>query len=559
MHGKRKPLARLAALLLSGCLLLALSGCRTGDGGESSVDDRVPDENGVFATGYPIVKEPITLKVLTYDLNNGFKPEDTALMQELEKKTNIHLEWTVTTGYAAANLQAAYASGDLPDILTGFYCDIAYQWPYIEQGMILQLDDWIPRYAPNVQAMFKQVPYAQYMSTALDGNIYSLPNVTVGSANSSFMGMLINQKWLDTLGLSMPRTTTQLTEVLRAFKKGDPNGNGQADEIPMLLHTDLPQEMYGWFGVSYNSEFPMYLTADGSAAYAPLSDGYKSTLKYAAALANEGLLDTTFIGTDDLTGYAAVLNASVETVGVIGGWNVNLNTMDATRQLEDYTYLPPLSADGASFVDGRSAYGGVWADKTLISAKCQNPAAALRLLDFFYSDEGAMWLSWGPPGGERAWHEDENGKYVQTLNNCPADKTLSAWKNSLTVGECLPAYFSKTLDEKIVEDSSTVVYQVKQRDIVQRKAELEEYTSAQVPSLRYDEDTLLFIQAQGRVIRDPMENYRRAVVKGEKNLDATWQAYTAETNTNGAKKYAAFVTDAYALFREWIGNHPAGS
>ena len=197
MHGKRKPLARLAALLLSGCLLLALSGCRTGDGGESSVDDRVPDENGVFATGYPIVKEPITLKVLTYDLNNGFKPEDTALMQELEKKTNIHLEWTVTTGYAAANLQAAYASGDLPDILTGFYCDIAYQWPYIEQGMILQLDDWIPRYAPNVQAMFKQVPYAQYMSTALDGNIYSLPNVTVGSANSSFMGMLINQKWLD--------------------------------------------------------------------------------------------------------------------------------------------------------------------------------------------------------------------------------------------------------------------------------------------------------------------------------------------------------------------------
>lgn len=550
---------RLLPLLLATCMLLTLTGCPASDEpAESSQDDRVLDENGVYATGYPIVSEPLTLSVLTYDFNNGFKPEDTALMQELEEKTGIHLEWTVTTGYAAANLQAAYASGDLPDIMTGFYCDIAYQWPYIQEGMVLQLDEWLPTYAPHITAMFAEEPYAKYASTALDGKLYSLPNVISSSKSQSSMGMLINTKWLNTLGLSMPTTTTELTAVLRAFKKGDPNGNGKADEIPMLLHTDLPQQMYGWFGVSYNSEFPMYLQVDGTAAYAPLSEGYKNTLKYAASIANEGLLDTTFIGTDDPTGYSAVLNAAVETVGVVGGWNVTASMMDSTRQLEDYAYLPPLSAEGATYADGRTGYASVWSDKTLISAKCKNPAAAIRLLDFFYSDEGAMWLSWGPPGEDRAWHEDANGNYVKTLENCPANKTMSSWINTLTVGQCLPVYMSKRMDTKIIENTSLVSYQVTQRDSIEYTETVRKYASAQMPDLRYDEDTLLFIQAQGRVIRDPMENYRRAVVKGETNIDATWLTYVSETNTNGAKKYAEYVTDAYALFKQWMSeNAPA--
>lgn len=38
----------------------------------------------------------------------------------------------------------------------------------------------------------------------------------------------------------------ELTEVLRAFKTGDPNGNGQADEIPLEMGLDI-----GFNGIRY--------------------------------------------------------------------------------------------------------------------------------------------------------------------------------------------------------------------------------------------------------------------------------------------------------------------
>ena len=43
----------------------------------------------------------------------------------------------------------------------------------------------------------------------------------------------IYQPWLDALGLEMPTTTDEFEQVLLAFKEQDPNGNGQADEIPL--------------------------------------------------------------------------------------------------------------------------------------------------------------------------------------------------------------------------------------------------------------------------------------------------------------------------------------
>lgn len=45
----------------------------------------------------------------------------------------------------------------------------------------------------------------------------------------------INKKWLDAVGAEVPTTTEEFAEVLRLFKENDPNGNGEADEIPMTF------------------------------------------------------------------------------------------------------------------------------------------------------------------------------------------------------------------------------------------------------------------------------------------------------------------------------------
>jgi ABC-type glycerol-3-phosphate transport system substrate-binding protein len=41
------------------------------------------------------------------------------------------------------------------------------------------------------------------------------------------------QEFLATLGLEAPTTTEEYAEVLRQIKAGDPNGNGEDDELPL--------------------------------------------------------------------------------------------------------------------------------------------------------------------------------------------------------------------------------------------------------------------------------------------------------------------------------------
>lgn len=57
---------------------------------------------------------------------------------------------------------------------------------------------------------------------------------------------MINKSWLEKLGLEVPKTWDDLTKVLTAFKNDDPNGNGEADEIPMLIN-QLGTAGFNWW------------------------------------------------------------------------------------------------------------------------------------------------------------------------------------------------------------------------------------------------------------------------------------------------------------------------
>ena len=80
---------------------------------------------------------------------------------------------------------------------------------------------------------------------ASDGKIYSV-GYLVGQNINTNQHFFINQEWLDALNLETPKNVDELTEVFRAFKTGDPNGNGEADEIPLEMGLDT-----GFNGIRY--------------------------------------------------------------------------------------------------------------------------------------------------------------------------------------------------------------------------------------------------------------------------------------------------------------------
>lgn len=116
------------------------------------------------------------------------------------------------------------ATGEIPDIVGGGAVkDFVNQ--YGPEGAFLPLGDLMAEHALNITAFFDAHPDLLEAIPAADGNIPYLPDGEFGR------GTFIRQDWLDALGLEQPQNVEEVRAVLEAFRDGDPNGNGIADEI----------------------------------------------------------------------------------------------------------------------------------------------------------------------------------------------------------------------------------------------------------------------------------------------------------------------------------------
>ncbi|GAB4000577.1 hypothetical protein GCM10029992_32920 [Glycomyces albus] len=94
------------------------------------------------------------------------------------------------------------------------------------------LDDLIGENTPNLVDAFEKEPGFEELATSPDGNIWGIPAWNDCYHCSYPSKLWMNSAWLDEVGLEQPTTPEELRTVLEAFKTQDPNGNGEADEIP---------------------------------------------------------------------------------------------------------------------------------------------------------------------------------------------------------------------------------------------------------------------------------------------------------------------------------------
>ena len=92
---------------------------------------------------------------------------------------------------------------------------------------------------PGLSARLAEVPAVQQRITMPDGEIYYFPIVSAGCFHCQYSTkMWVYKPWVDQLGLKWPpETPDEFADMLRAFRDGDPNGNGKQDEIPFLSAT----------------------------------------------------------------------------------------------------------------------------------------------------------------------------------------------------------------------------------------------------------------------------------------------------------------------------------
>ncbi len=344
------------------------------------------------ATGYPICDNPITLTV-TGDLGSGTPDwNKTILTEQIAKRLGINLNCNPITHDAwDTQLTLMLSTNKLPDLILRSGLSASDVADYGSQGYFLAMNDLIDRYAPNLKSYMDSEEYSflrPYM-TSSDGKIYMSVYINAGVA-ALVPRVFMNKKWLSNVNMDRPKTINELYNVLTAYKKQDANGNRDPnDEIPMgNLDGYMESVLLPSFGI-YSRSTTYILQADdkGTIYSANTTDNYKAYLTYLNRLYKEGLLDAEcFIQTDD----AFKAKLTQERTGFFGGAAPYALTGN------------PITYD-ANFI-WSGAYTSEWNNKPTImynqlvtanpvviaNSKTKYPEAIVRLIDYFYTEEGKL-------------------------------------------------------------------------------------------------------------------------------------------------------------------------
>jgi len=396
--------------------LLALPALFAG-GQQETVSDQPVSVNP--AGTFPIVDEQVTLSAFV---------EQTARVEDLptndatlfmEEKTNVHLDMLVVpTDAVTEKKQLLLASGDYPEIfLSGYFSneDIMKYGP--SEGIFQPLNELIEQYAPNILRADKDMPGFLDSLTAPDGNIYGIPAINECYHCSYNPKFWVYKPWLDKLGLDVPETTEEFYRMLVAFKNGDPNGNGLADEIP------LSGSPTGWYsktehyimnafvfddGASRNEEY-FFQVKDGRLSFVADTEGWRDGLRFMNRLFREGLFDPAAF-TQDYTQLQQIGNNTDAVIlgsSAAGHPGVFVSINEDNPRHKDYISVPPLKGpDGVRYAVP-TPFKAVKGAMFTITDKCVNPEAAIRLADYMYSFEGTMLLDVGVEG--KAWKTADEG------------------------------------------------------------------------------------------------------------------------------------------------------
>jgi putative aldouronate transport system substrate-binding protein len=375
-------------------------------------------KQGVTGTDYlntesemPIVKEKITLSLVQSKGPDQGNADELWFWKWAEKEMNIHFEVTqVTSPTEQVNLM--FASNELPDVF--FEPGLAFTVSNIlqygqKEKQLLAMNDLIDKHAPTLKAKFQQNPSYKAQSTCPDGNIYTLPGFefTKGEYYSTYRAF-IDKVWIDRLGMKMPENLDQFYEVLKAFRDRDPNQNGRQDEIPMSGH-DNNIDVIISSAMGYTEPGINLSIKDDDAVLFAASPLYGEYLKYMNRLFSEKLLDN-----DYYTNTTVQMRAK----GAEHRLGVYLDDAPFLVDIErymDYDAIIPMTSQWNSkrvwtasrdFVPMRGA----------ITSQCKYPEAAMRFLDFFYTDKGAIYSYYGPEKGSPdemglagGWFQTEKG------------------------------------------------------------------------------------------------------------------------------------------------------
>lgn len=379
----------------------------------------------------PIVSKPITLTYFTAidsKVSATMKSyNEVEAYKEIEKRTGIHMEFRhPPLGQENENFSLMLASGSLADIMAHPVRNVTGgPEKLVKDGAIVALADSINKYAPNYKKILKDNPDLKREISLEDGTLYSFSKLKIDPYLKA-SGPIVRKDWLDKLGLPVPRTLDDWYKMLKAFKEKDPNGNGKADELPLISlkggGSDNIQNFTGAFSVSTS-----FYKVNNVVKYGPVENGYREYVSTMAKWYKEGLIDPEFVSTDSKSFDAKVTNNLGGSYA--GGRSSNtfgrfLDLMKKANSTFDLIGVPwPVSSDGKAY-NVRSGMADLSSGEAVIAASNKYLNETVKWFDYCYGNEGHMLLNFGILNES---YKMENGypKYTDIITKNPEGLPLA--------------------------------------------------------------------------------------------------------------------------------------
>jgi putative aldouronate transport system substrate-binding protein len=497
--------------------------------------------------------EPVAIRIFT-NQPSSFDFTTNSFTKEVEQNFNLKITWETTTtdgGSALEKRQLSLASGDYPDLyLISEYVDPFSQTDllkYGQQGVFLPLNDLIDQYAPNLKAALEKYPYFKAMTVAPDGKIYGIGHFSECYHCAFIQKILVNTKWRKNLNIEEPKTTEEFKAMLEAFKTKDPNGNGVADEIPMVTAIGQGSPVTMLMNAFIYDDLSTHLIMkDGKVDINANKPEWKEGLLYINSLSKEGLLDPASF-TQNWEGMQKIGNADPPILGVGGlfPWYIS------QTYVNDYDFIPPLTGPkGVQY--SYYTYPGFSGAYFVLTNKASPEAqvAAIKLLDYLFTPEGELRAVWGEEGKD--WRKPKEGEIALDKNLTPLYATIplgtdekphnTAWEkianfywpadfiNSQV--QAADIYTPEGFERRLFE--ATLMYDGKQ------PKEVFPYWAIWVDPTLADETAML-----KQNITDYINQNAVQFITGTKDIEKEWDAYVAGLDALGLSRYLEIMQQSY--------------
>lgn len=346
-------------------------------------------------------------------------------------------------------------------------------------------------------------------------------------------GWFIRKDWLDKLNLPVPTTIEEYHDTLLAFKNGDPNGNGQADEIPFFDRGKTVKSILALYGIRDGWS----VAEDGSVVYSKYLPEYKEAIKNVAKWYQEGLIDQEVF----TRGKNAREQLFEENVGgSLHDWFTSTTVFndrlrETIPEFNIVAFAPPADINGKAWEDTSrntvEAYG--WG----IASSNPDPVATIKYFDFWFSEEGRRLYNFGIENQQYVM-EDGKPKFKDEFIHSGKTMTNACWENGMQLMIGAPQDFEYEKQWMNKESQEAI-------DLYENN----DYILPAFPTLAFTAEEQKVITEKWSSIYSRMVEMEQKWILGTEDIDATYDKYINDLKGLGMEDVLRVYNSAYQRYQ----------